>query len=157
MNQDSTQAVWPADFISLCDFRARCYTNGTRQSSKTGKREPCPGQWAHRFLDHPWVQQAEREGWTHELRSHVIFAVARRIVRNQPYVDIDELMPEKEWVEHRSVAARKHRLAASSQRDIERQFGSMEQYLSRNAPSRRLSAKSLGSAVFQSLNPAGKG
>jgi hypothetical protein len=73
--------------------------NGSARNERTGRSEPLSGQWSIRFAGHPWVQQAEREGWGNDLRQAVIYAAKIRILRDEDLEPIERLMPDRHWVE----------------------------------------------------------
>ncbi len=90
-----------------CDWRARCWVCGTYRDSE-GKITNQSAQWAPRFQDHPWVRDAEIEGWGRELRGHVIMALAKRMLIAQHsfrYPAIEDLMPDAEWVKNTRMRA----------------------------------------------------
>lgn len=81
------------------DYLARVFVYGMRRHGITGKMEPASGEFATRFATHPWCREATTEGWAKDLRSHLVMTVKRRIMTGQPHHVIEELMPNREWVE----------------------------------------------------------
>lgn len=104
------------EFRNYADYRARCFVNAMRRHGRTGKMEPVGWEFSERFLPHPWVRDSITEGWGKELRSHLILTVKGRIMRGQPYDNIDELMPPKEWVAYAKSQAERYRKAAEWQK-----------------------------------------
>lgn len=98
---------------SLADFKARCFVNGVHRHSKSGKVEPIGGQFAERFLSHPWVRESITEGWGRELRGHLIQAAKIRLMRGEPIGDVGNLMPSREWVAAAKTNAEHYRKAAA--------------------------------------------
>lgn len=99
------------DRLELADYRARCFVNGTKRSSVSGKIEPRAGDWSSVFYEHPYVVDAEYEGWGRELRAVVIRAVKMRILAGADYSDINALMPDREWVDYAKDQAERGRKA----------------------------------------------
>lgn len=97
---------------SLADFKARCFVNGVHRHSKSGKVEPIGGQFAERFLSHPWVRDSVKEGWGRELRMHLIQACKIKLMRNEPIGDIEGLMPDQKWISDAKRQAEIFRKAA---------------------------------------------
>lgn len=97
---------------SLADFKARCFVNGVHRHSKSGKVEPIGGQFAERFLSHPWVRDSIKEGWDRELRGHLIQAVKIRIMRGEQIGGIEGLMPDQKWISDAKRQAEIFRKAA---------------------------------------------
>ncbi len=95
------------------DFMARCFVNGSEMHSVSGKVEPISGEWSVRFRSHPWVRQAEQEGWGRDLRSTCILATTQRIMAGVRPIDIrpEEVMPKAEHVEYWRDQARRAREA----------------------------------------------
>lgn len=108
-----------ADILTpeTADFRARVFANGMvdeiKHGERTGRKVIHTGHWSPHFMDHPWVQASEEEGWGRDLRMSVVHTVKRRIMAGQPYHDIDQVMPTKDLVEFwREKAAREREAAA---------------------------------------------
>lgn len=97
----------------MADFMARCFVNGSERHVKSDKFEPITGEWSVRFRSHPWVRQAEQEGWGRDLRSTCILAARQRILRGVRPVDIktDDVMPKREWIDYFRDQARRGRKA----------------------------------------------
>ena len=138
------------------DYIATVYVNGLVDEvlaggELTGKRIPNSGEWAPRFRGHPYVEQAEAEGWSRDLRAAVKAAVKARVMARRPYHEIDELMPPKEWVTHQRINAERYAKAAQWRREIIDQYGDVDAYLTRRAGG-RVQAKPLGSAVRETFN-----
>lgn len=89
--------------ISLdeCDTKARFYVNGSTVD-RNGEVIPHSAHWHERFRGHPWVQDADAEGWSKELRSVVIRNLRIKLFREQHEAkyptDISTLMPNGDWV-----------------------------------------------------------
>jgi hypothetical protein len=98
---------------SLAEYRARCLVNGYAKHEKSGAMEPLDGQWSSRFQRHPWVVQAEDEGWGRDLRSTCILAAKQRIMAGVKPNDIqaEDVMPRQEWVDYFRDQARRGREA----------------------------------------------
>lgn len=97
--------------IGQADYRARCYVNGVRKHGGTGVIEPAPGEFSDRFLPHPWVRESLTEGWGRELRSHLILTVKRRLIEGLPIDRIEDLMPDRSWVDAAKYHAEIYRKA----------------------------------------------
>ena len=108
----STEQMTP----ERADWNARCFVNGMRRHSVTGKMEPASGEFAQHFMRHPWVRESVTEGWAKDLRSNLILAVKRRIMTGLSHNDIDSLMPPKEWVDYAKQQAERYRKAAEWQK-----------------------------------------
>lgn len=98
------------------DFRARIFVNGMvdeiKHGERTGRKVLHSAHWSEHFSGHPWVETSEKEGWGRDLRMSVVQSVKRRIMRGQPFHDIDQLMPPKDLVEFwREKAARERESA----------------------------------------------
>lgn len=99
------------------DFYARCFVNGMRMHGRSKKLEPAHGEFANRFLSHPWVRESVTQGWGRELRSHLILVCKRCYMRKQHPGTIETLMPPKEWVEAAKRNAERYAMAAQWQKD----------------------------------------
>jgi hypothetical protein len=108
MNNPDNKPMTP----ELADYRARCFVYGMRRHGITGKMEPASGEFASRFATHPWCREAITEGWAKDLRSHLVMTVKRRIMLGKPYGIIEELMPNREWVDAAKQNAARYRSAA---------------------------------------------
>lgn len=95
----------------LADYRARCFVNGAARHAKTGNFEPITGNFHERFLDHPWVRASIVEGWDRELRMHLIRVAKISYTRGLPVGDIEDLMPDKQWIEKAQKEAERYRKA----------------------------------------------
>lgn len=131
------------------DYWVRIYVNGATKD-RQGKTIPASGEWSDRFLSHPWVRQSANEGWARDLRAHVIqrvktlhmqrdaarkhYDVSIRTVRDS-VPNIEDLMPDKEWIERRREDARRETEAKAWRNQIVEQHGTFEAYLQRNKPS----------------------
>lgn len=93
------------------DYRARCYVNGVRKHGRTGIIEPASGEFSERFLPHPWVRESVTEGWGRELRSHLVLTVKRRLMTGLPIDRIEDLMPDRDWVDAVKYHAERYRKA----------------------------------------------
>lgn len=131
------------------DYLARTYVNGLvdevlADGVVTGKRIPQAGHWAVRFRDHPYVEQAEAEGWSRDLRAAVKAEVKSRIMARKPYHEINDLMPPKDWIDHQRKNAARYTAADSWRKEIVEKWGSMDAYLSKGKSG---GAPSLGSVM----------
>lgn len=163
-------------YMDDLDYWVRIYVNGATKD-KQGNTIPASGEWSDRFLSHPWVRQSSNEGWARDLRSHVIQRVKRlhmqrdaarkhydvsiRTVRDS-VPNIEELMPDKEWVERRREDARKEAQAKEWRNGVVEEYGSLEAYLQRHKPSagrwsRPGNARSLGQILKDLNDRAGEG
>jgi hypothetical protein len=93
----------------LAEYRARCLVQGYERHEKTQHLEPISGAWSARFLSHPWVRQADQEGWARDLRASVVFAIKQRIMAGVKPSEInpEDVMPKSEYVEHWRTQERK--------------------------------------------------
>lgn len=94
--------------IASADFRARCWISGTTKD-KDGKITFRTGCWHERHHHHPWVRESEIEGWGKDLRTAVALPLTRLILSQQhafrAFPDLEDLMPDREWVEaHKRMA-----------------------------------------------------
>lgn len=133
-------------------YRARCFVHGMTDEVLaggivTGKKVPHAGHWAPRFLSHPWVEQAETEGWSMELRAPIVRAVAKRIMAKQPHHDITELMPDAKWIEHTRVNAHRYAAARQWRAEIAEKYGTTDAFLDKTKGGKRGSARPLGSVM----------
>lgn len=96
----------------LADHRARCFVNGVRKHSVSGKFEPATAEFHNRFLSHPWVRDSIKEGWDRELRGHLILTCRRLLMSGDSLHDVESLMPSKSWVDYERVNAKRYRAAA---------------------------------------------
>jgi hypothetical protein len=119
--------------ISLVDFNARCLVNGTRKHERSGRFEPISGEWSSRFAGHPWVQASEKEGWGRELRAAVIAEVKRRMLSDEPFDQIEVLMPSKIWIENARKRAVVEAEAAEWRARIIAEHGSVDAFLMKTA------------------------
>ena len=117
------------------DFAARAFVCGMRDAivreghRMQGKRILATGEWAPRFMGHPWVRQSEAEGWARELRMHCIREVRTRIAAGQAYQNLTDLMPDAATVKHWSDRAAAYSDGARWREFITEQFGSVDAYL----------------------------
>lgn len=96
------------------EFMARCLVSGSEKHSKSGKIEPISGAWSGRFRTHPWVEQADDEGWARELRSACVAGAKQRILAGVKPNDIlaEHVMPRRDIVERWRREAQRAREAA---------------------------------------------
>jgi hypothetical protein len=96
------------------EFQARCFVNGTEWHEKMQRMEPMAGLWSVRFRGHPWVIDAEREGWARDLRSAVVTLVKRAILIGIKPKDIEvtRVMPQKDLVDYWRREAKRTQSAA---------------------------------------------
>lgn len=108
----------PAITYHLADFRARCLVNGSSRHEVSGDVEPNHGSWSGRFKLHPWVLEAERDGWGRDLRMACIGAARDRILHGTKPNDIEpeQVMPKVEYIDHWRDQARKEREALAWRR-----------------------------------------
>ena len=70
------------------------------------------GVWHERHHYHPWVRESVIEGWGKELRSAVILPLTKLIFRQQhafrTYPDLEEVMPDREWVDYAKTRAQRY-------------------------------------------------
>lgn len=105
--------------LDQCDYRARCYVNGTCRDAD-GKVTPLTGRWHARFDGHPWVMAAEAEGWGRELRSAIVQHLKARMHTQQKafvWPQIEELMPDGNWIEYTRRQAEAYAIARQWQAD----------------------------------------
>lgn len=93
------------------DYAARCFVCGMRRHGVTGKMEPASGEFASRFLSHPWVRESITEGWGKELRGHLVQVYKTALMRKEQPNDIDRMMPDKVWVDAAKNNAQRYRAA----------------------------------------------
>jgi hypothetical protein len=96
------------EIVRDAEWKAACFVCKTEHNPKTGRQEPIGFEFSMRFRGHPWVEQAEREGWAKELRSHLRWIVKRRILEGKPYSKIEDLMPDRKWVEAARAQAERY-------------------------------------------------
>lgn len=143
------------DPIEQVDYRARLFVNGLvdetdASGERTGKKIIHTAHWAPAWRDHPIVRQAEREGWGRELRSHCVMAVSRAMFAGRPHHQIEEMMPDANWIKHTRQNAERYELARAWRDEMVAKHGSMEAFYGRH--SKHMSqARPLGSAVVQAF------
>jgi hypothetical protein len=107
------------DQVRHAEWLAACFVCETEHNPKTNRREPIGFKFSARFRSHPWAQQAEAEGWAKELRSHLRYAVKKRILgemaKKNPDLNVNlivphisEVMPDRDWVEKAREQARRY-------------------------------------------------
>ena len=153
-------------YMENLDYWVRIYVNGATKD-KEGKTIPASGEWSDRFWNHPWARQSTAEGWARDLRAHVIQRVKRLHMQRdagnrRPVVSlrtvldavpsIEELMPDKDWIEARRKDAAREAEAKRWRDHVVEQHGTLEAYLQRNKPSngrwqKQSGAKSLADVV----------
>lgn len=101
------------NIVSIAEWKAANFVCASARNPKTGKYEPIGFEFAIRFRGHPWVEASEREGWAKELRSHLRHTVKRRILEGKPYDVIEDLMPDKAWIEAARKQAERYAAAAA--------------------------------------------
>lgn len=109
----------PSDMTpEKADFMARCFVNGSEKHSKSEKVEPISGEWSVRFQSHPYVMQAEAEGWGLELRMSCIGAARERIMAGVKPINMkpQDVMPKPEYVAYWKDQARREREATEWRR-----------------------------------------
>lgn len=143
--------TWPPNYLQLVDYKARCFVNGTRAHGASGKNEPAAGEWSEAFLAHPWVVRSEAEGWGLELRTAVIAAVKQRIMADQPYDNIESLMPPKPWAQDRREFAKRAESSKQWRAKIVEEYGTLDSFLSRKKPRGRSKPISFDRAAFDAL------
>jgi hypothetical protein len=110
--------------IRHAEWLAACFVCDTEHNQKTNRREPIGFKFSARFRGHPWVEQAEREGWGKELRSHLRHAVKIRIIgemaKNNPDINVNlivpsisDVMPNKAWIDAAREQAERYAKAAA--------------------------------------------
>lgn len=114
--------------IEKSDYEARCFVCGMVRD-KNDAWQINTGHWSSRFERHPWVQLADVEAWARELRSVVIGEVARRKRASQPFDSIEDLMPDKAWVEYTQMQARRYKEGAESRNRLAAEYGSLDRAL----------------------------
>lgn len=85
-------------FMRACEHRARCYVQGSAYHEKLKSVQPVSGGWSIHFRDHPRVQEAEREGWSRDLRAACVAECKRRLMAGEDLGSPDDLMPtRRQW------------------------------------------------------------
>ena len=103
-------------FIKVCDYRARCYVQGSAYHEKLKNVQPLSGAWSVHFRTHPRVMEAEAEGWSRDLRAAVTAECKRRLISGQDLGNPDDLMPTvKDWWTSAREKARKEKLGTAYQ------------------------------------------
>lgn len=97
-----------------CAFRAQGVVYGLRKHGTTGKWVPASGEFSKAFRGHPWVERSIVEGWSANLRAALVRNVTIRMCQDQPFMDIEALMPPADIVEYWSQQARRYREAAEA-------------------------------------------
>lgn len=98
------------DHLKACEYRARCYVQGSAFHDKLKSVQPLSGRWSQHFANHPRVLEAERDGWGRELRSACVAECKARLFAGQDLGDPDDLMPtRKEWWEATRKNAARYR------------------------------------------------
>lgn len=126
-----------ADILTpeTADFRARVFVNGMvdeiKHGERTGRKVIHSGHWSPHFSDHPWVQASEDEGWGRDLRMSVVHTVKRRIMAGQPYHDIDQLMPRKDWVDYVREKALREKAAMAWRDEMTEKHGTFDAFMTR--------------------------
>lgn len=119
------------------DFRARVFVNGMRNAAVPewhemhGRKVIATGEWSPHFQRHPWVQDAETEGWGRDLRQHCIRIVRGRIMAGQPHHEIEQIMPDAKTVAVWRTNAKRFALADEWRAGIIKTHGDVDNYLSR--------------------------
>lgn len=119
------------------DYDARVYVNGLRRAQTPegpGALTLATGEWAPRFRAHPWVIQAEAEGWGRELRQHCVGAVKQALAAGVSAPAIETVMPDRELIEHWRKNAKRYALAAEWRERMVDEYGSIEGFLERRRP-----------------------
>lgn len=122
----SLAKVWPEDHLERIDRDARAFVCGTRWHEAERRMVPASGEWGPAFREHPWAQEAERDGWALALRSAVIATVKRRMLADEPYDDVPALMPSQRWIEDRRAWAERARSAAAQRAELIAEHGSLD-------------------------------
>jgi len=120
--------------VRRAEFEAACFVCAMEHNAKTGKREPIGFAFSQRFRSHPWVEQSEREGWANELRGHLRQVVKGCVLAEKPYGDINELMPDKSWVEAARTQAKRYAEAKAWRDKVTTEHGSVEAFLLKFKP-----------------------
>ena len=114
--------------INEADQKARAWVNGMIQDPKQGWI-PHTAHWHSRFRRHPWVEEADRDGWGRELRGAVIMATKLKILRGEDYSEVGSLMPPLWWVEQQRANALRFKEAAESRARLIEQYGTLDKAL----------------------------
>jgi hypothetical protein len=92
------------DPMKVIEDAANHYVHGTRRkvyrNGTPDRDEPDLAMWSERFMDHPTVMRAEREGWAPSLRSLVRGKVRFHLLKNEPIPSVNDLMPPRWWQEN---------------------------------------------------------
>lgn len=123
--------------IREAEWRARGFVQGMRMHGVSKKMEPCAGEFSLRFKSHPWVMAAETEGWAPDLRAHLVRTVKALILAGKPFDNIEDLMPQKSWVDKIQQNASRYALAKDWRDKVIAEHGTMEAYLTKTRRLRR--------------------
>jgi hypothetical protein len=115
--------------IRYAEWLAASFVCETQHNPKTNRMEPLGFEFSKRFRGHPWVEQAESEGWGKELRGHLRHVIKIRIIGemakgntdinvNLIVPNISEVMPNKAWVDAAREQAKRY-AAAKAWRDTQ--------------------------------------
>lgn len=128
------------DLVALAEWKARCMISPVKFHEKLNRNEPVDFEFSTRFRGHPWVETSIREGWDKELRGHLRYAIKRRILDGKPFHIIEDLMPDKKWIEAARSDAQRYALAAewrgkqAPSADTQALAASVARLLKRTAP-----------------------
>jgi hypothetical protein len=144
--------------------RARVEVHGWRQAVSEhnpdidGKWTIDAGGWAPKYAAHPLVQLADSEGWGVNLRQHCVRVVRRQMGLDQPYDDLDKIMPDEGTIRYWQEKASREAAAAQWRAKVIEEHGSMAAYLShgkgnRERPVDWASGQRPGFAFLQAVSP----
>lgn len=106
------------ELMRVSEYRARCYIQGSRYHDKLKSIQPVAGEWSVHFRNHPRVIEAEREGFSRELRAAVVAECKRRLINGQDFGEPDDLMPrDAKWWEHTKENAVRFKAGTEWQRE----------------------------------------
>lgn len=103
------------EFMRVSEHRARCYVQGSAYHDKLKSVQPISGGWSQHFRSHPRVIEAEREGWSRDLRAAIVAECKHRLLHGQDLGEPDDLMPQRrEWWEGARANAARYRAAMAA-------------------------------------------
>lgn len=126
--------LWPDDFVKEAQRRAARFVCASTTSKKTGEIYTCQSEFNQRFKHLPTVQQAERQGWDGELRSHLRLVVTKKILEGEAHANVADLMPDKRWIGERVTRAKQLWQAEQWRAQMRAKHGTIWNYLKTMRP-----------------------
>jgi hypothetical protein len=121
-----------SNWMAECKRAAAVMVCGLQYNPQTKFHEPKSGDWSPAWWEHGLVQQAEREGWSRELRAYVLGRVQHRVMEmtiGSPDLipayedvirDVDQFMPkDRAWIAAARHEAERTRLANEQRNPVD--------------------------------------